>query len=70
VLLSITRRRGHVERALAHRAFAVAALLVYTGDAGATFPPRVYMLPGVARALAGCDIAWVFQTYLARYARL
>ena len=39
--------------------------LVYTGDVGPTYPLGAFMLPGVARALTGIDIAWVFQPYLA-----
>ena len=39
--------------------------LVYTGDVGASYPFGAFMLPGVARALVGVDIAWVFQPYLA-----
>jgi hypothetical protein len=39
--------------------------LVYTGDVGASYPLGAFMLPGVARALVGVDIAWVFQPYLA-----
>jgi hypothetical protein len=39
--------------------------LVYTGDVGPTYPLGAFMLPGVARALTGVDIAWVFQPYLA-----
>jgi hypothetical protein len=39
--------------------------LVYTGDVGPTYPLGAFMLPGVARALVGVDIAWVFQPYLA-----
>jgi hypothetical protein len=39
--------------------------LVYTGDVGPTYPLGAFMLPGVARALVGTDIAWVFQPYLA-----
>jgi hypothetical protein len=39
--------------------------LLYTGDVGATYPLGAFMLPGVARALVGVDIAWVFQPYLA-----
>jgi hypothetical protein len=29
------------------------------------YPLGAFMLPGVARALTGIDIAWVFQPYLA-----
>ena len=39
--------------------------LVYTGDVGPVYPLGSFMLPGVARALVGVDIAWVFQPYLA-----
>ncbi len=39
--------------------------LVYTGDVGESYPLGAFMLPGVARALVGVDIAWVFQPYLA-----
>ena len=39
--------------------------LLYTGDVGASYPFGAFMLPGVARALVGVDIAWVFQPYLA-----
>ena len=39
--------------------------LVYTGDVGPNYPLGAFMLPGVARALTGIDIAWVFQPYLA-----
>ena len=39
--------------------------LVYTGDVGASYPLGAFMLPGVARALLGVDVAWVFQPYLA-----
>ena len=39
--------------------------LVYTGDVGPTYPFGAFMLPGVARALVGVDIAWVFAPYLA-----
>jgi hypothetical protein len=39
--------------------------LVFTGDVGPTYPLGAFMLPGVARALLGVDIAWVFQPYLA-----
>ncbi|MGA2321922.1 MAG: hypothetical protein ABSG95_14500 [Solirubrobacteraceae bacterium] len=39
--------------------------LVYTGDVGPSYPLGSFMLPGVARALVGIDIAWVFQPYLA-----
>lgn len=39
--------------------------LVYTGDVGPNYPLGAFMLPGVARALTGIDVAWVFQPYLA-----
>src|SRR5271165_1211398 len=39
--------------------------LVYTEELGPTYPLGSFMLPGVARALVGVDIAWVFQPYLA-----
>jgi hypothetical protein len=39
--------------------------LVYSGDVGPSYPLGAFMLPGVARALVGVDIAWVFQPYLA-----
>ena len=39
--------------------------LVYSGELAPTYPLGSFMLPGVARALVGVDIAWVFQPYLA-----
>jgi hypothetical protein len=39
--------------------------LVYTGDVGPTYPLGSFMLPGVARALVGVDVAWIFQPYMA-----
>ncbi len=39
--------------------------LVFTGDVGASYPLGAFMLPGVAHALSGVDIAWAFQPYLA-----
>ncbi len=39
--------------------------LVYTGVVGPTYPLGSFVLPGVARALTGVDLAWVFQPYLA-----
>jgi len=39
--------------------------LVYSGDVGSTYPLGAFMLLGVARALVGIDVAWVFQPYLA-----
>jgi hypothetical protein len=39
--------------------------LVFTGDAGPTYPLGAFMLPGVVRAVTGIDVAWVFQPYLA-----
>ncbi|HEY3865833.1 MAG TPA: hypothetical protein VGL54_07095 [Solirubrobacteraceae bacterium] len=35
------------------------------GQANPAYPLGSFMLPGVARALVGVDIAWVFQPYLA-----
>ncbi len=35
------------------------------GQANPAYPLGSFMLPGVARALTGIDIAWVFQPYLA-----
>ena len=35
------------------------------GQANPAYPLGAFMLPGVARALIGVDIAWVFQPYLA-----
>jgi hypothetical protein len=34
-------------------------------EPGPAYPLGAFMLPGVARALTGIDIAWVFQPYLA-----
>ncbi len=39
--------------------------LLFTGDVGPTYPLGAFVLPGIARALVGVDIAWVFQPYLA-----
>src|SRR6185437_5202349 len=39
--------------------------LVFTGDVGKAYPLGAFMLPGVARALTGIDIAWVMQPYMA-----
>jgi hypothetical protein len=39
--------------------------LVFTGDVGPSYPLGAFMLPGVARAIVGWDIAWVFQPYMA-----
>ncbi len=39
--------------------------LVYSEELGPTYPLGAFMLPGLARALTGIDIAWVFQPYLA-----
>src|SRR5204863_5885807 len=39
--------------------------LVYTGDVGPSYPLGAFMLPGVARAIVGVNMAWVFQPFLA-----
>ena len=39
--------------------------LVYSGDVGPAYPLGAFMVLGVTRALAGTDVAWVFQPYLA-----
>lgn len=39
--------------------------LVYTSDVTSSYPVGAFVLPGVARALTGVDVAWVFQPYLA-----
>jgi hypothetical protein len=39
--------------------------LEYSSQAAPSYPFGSFMLPGVARALVGVDLAWVFQPYLA-----
>src|SRR5205809_196649 len=37
--------------------------LVYTGDVGPSYPLGAFMLPGVARAIVGVNMAWAFQPF-------
>ena len=39
--------------------------LVFSGDAGPTYPLGSFMLPAVGHALTGIDAAWIVQPYLA-----
>lgn len=60
-VVDIVMAHGHTTSGLAPSTFT----LLYNGDVGPSYPVGAFMLPGVARALVGSDIAWVFQPYLA-----
>ena len=51
---------GHSVAGLAESTYRLQVL-----QPGPAYPLGAFMLPGVARALTGIDIAWVFQPYLA-----